>query len=448
MAHDTGLLTKGQDFAAALHDLERERATQDPAWLRELRRRALARFGRTGFPTTRDEAWRQTNLSAVAETAFAPAPPAPEVNWEDLEPWLWDAAGPRLVFVNGRLAPQWSRPDALAAVELRGISDTLGGPAGGGLEPLLGHCADCELYTLGGLNTACLADGAWIRIPSGVQLEAPLHILHLALPGAEPVIIHPRTLIELEPGSQALIVETYAALGEGFYFSNAVTELHVGANAQARYCKVQREGEQAVHVGLLALRQERDSATACHGLSLGSRLARHELHARLEGAGGDCHLGGLAVVGGEQHVDHHLRVEHVAPHCGSREVFKNVLADRSRAVFTGRIVVHPGAQQTDGKQTNKNLLLSPDAHVDTQPQLEIFANDVKCTHGATIGQLDDDALFYLRSRGIPAQAARSLLAYAFVAESLGEVSCEPLRRQMTELVLQRLPGGRGLVELV
>lgn len=414
-----------------------------PAWLAERRREGLARFTELGIPTTRDEDWRFTSLAPLTRTRFGLAPAErPPVPLTGLNPFQWAPAdAPCLVFVNGRLAPPLSHLQAPRGVQLASLASTI---AAGASEPER-HLAEMpdDAGTFVALNTAFLEDGAFVQIAADTVVETPIHLIYIALPGDNALLLNSRTLISVGPRSQCTIVESYFA-ETGTYFQNAVTQLIVGEEAVVDHYKVQRESLDAFHIGTLQLDQQRASQVRSHCLSLGGSLVRHNINAWLGGEGGDCHLNGLYLVGGSQHVDNHLRVAHAAPHCSSREIFKGILDGRSRGVFTGRIIVHKGAQQTDGKQTNHNLLLSDEAQVQTKPQLEIFADDVKCTHGATIGQLDADAIFYLRSRGIPESAARSLLTYAFAAESLDQIRIAALRAHIERLVRQRLPQGELL----
>jgi Fe-S cluster assembly protein SufD len=348
-----------------------------------------------------------------------------------------------LVLVNGRIAPELSRLPAGAGVRAGGLAAALR-EGGSGLEQHLAHYAEPADSSLVALNTAFLADGAYIHIPRRCVLEEPVQVVHVSVPGELPMAVHPRTLVLVEQEAQVSIVESYLGWG-GAYLTNAVTELVVREHAVVRHYKVTREAPGTFHLGTLQIHQEGQTDVLSHCLTLGGGLLRHNIGSALTGAGGHCRLLGLYLAGGDQHVDNHLRVEHVAPHCDSREVFKGILDGQARAVFTGRIVVHRGAQKTDAKQTNKNLMLSGTAQVNTKPQLEIHADDVKCTHGATIGQIDREALFYLRSRGMAEAAARSLLVYAFAGESLSEIAHEPLRRRLGQELAARLPQG-GLFE--
>ena len=289
-----------------------------------------------------------------------------------------------------------------------------------------------------------MEDGAYVHIPKGVYLEQPIHLVFVSTADAGPVVSHPRNLIVAETGSQATIIESYLGLGDGVYFTNAVTEIVVGENAVIDHYKVGREAQQAYHVGTTQIYQDRSSNASSHAVTIGGAIVRNDINTLLDGEGAQCTLNGLYLVSGRQHVDNHLRVEHAKPHCDSREFFKGVLDGHGKAVFTGRIIVRKDAQKTDAKQTNMNLLLSKHAQVDTKPQLEIFADDVKCTHGATIGQIDENAMFYLRSRGLSEPAARSLLVFAFASEAIDRIRPQLLRAQLRQMLFDRLPEGHRL----
>ena len=426
-----------QHYLAAHRAFAGNGAAKSPAWLKALRERGIARFGELGFPTTKMEDWRFTNVAPIAEARFELAKPSAVRHPPSaIAPFLiGDADQPRLVFVNGRFNAELSRngawPDgvtvgSLAAALARDperVERHLGAQAAHG--------------ALAALNTAFLSDGAFVHVPAGAQVDEPVQMLFLAVPGAEPLMVHPRTLVVVERGARAAVVETYAGPGDGRYWSNPVTELVVGEGARVDWHRVQREGPQAYHTGTSHSRQDRDSVVHLHAVALGGGLARHDIHTVLNGPGGEAILNGLYLPRGEQHVDHHTWIDHAAPHCETHEYFNGVLDEKARSVFNGRIIVRPGAQRTDSKQTNNNLLLSADAHADSQPQLEIYADDVKCTHGSTTGPLDDTALFYLRSRGVGADAARRLLTYGFAAEILDRMEVRPLRELLDALVRQR-----------
>ncbi len=425
--------TYSQDFAAAAA------AAPDGA-LGPLRQEAFDRFTELGFPTSRDEDWRFTSVAPIARTAFrlaargGRAPGGIGVpSW-----WRLDESWPTLVFVNGwfseRLSNVSAAPRGVRAESLAGLSD--GQPDA--LRRHLARHAPHSTDAFVALNTAFLADGAHVRSAEGTKVEQPLHLVFLSAPGREPTVSHPRVLVVAETGSRLTVIESYLGGPDGASLTNAVTEVVAADNAVVDHYKVVLEGE-GYHVGTTHFNQARDATVSSHVVTLGGAIVRNNITAVLDGEGGHCMLNGFYLVSGRRHVDNHLRVEHAKPHCDSREFFKGILEDQARAVFSGRIIVQKDAQKTDAKQTNMNLLLSEEAQVDSKPQLEIFADDVKCTHGATIGQVDDDAIFYLRARGLDERAARGTLVHAFAGESLDRIGPEALRERLRGLLRERLP---------
>ena len=414
-----------------------------PPWLREIREGAIARFAALGFPTMKQEAWRFTSVAPIAEQHFTLAPPlvsrlpSPAVV-ESLALGL----GPRIVVVDGRYAPGLSSlaglPEGVQATSL--AAATRAGPGGELAQRHLARYAPWQDNAFAALNTAFLADGAFVHIAADTALAQPLEILFLATSGAGggaadgPAVSHPRSLFVVERGARAALIESYASLADGVQWTNAVTETVVGEAARVELYRVQREGRNAYHIATTQSRQERDSYLALHALTLGGSLARHDITTVLDGPGAELILNGLYLLGGSQHADHHTVIDHAQPHCASHEFFNGVLAERSHGVFNGRIIVRPGAQRTDSKQTNNNLLLSTEARADSQPQLEIYADDVKCTHGSTVGPLDQTALYYLRSRGLSPETARSLVTYGFAAEILGRMQRPDVRERLDGLV--------------
>ena len=412
---------------------------EGPAWLPGVRRAAIDRFAAVGFPTTRDEEWRFTPVAPIAQTEFRPAGPG-AVTQAALAPFLFGhPEWPQLVFVNGKFAPELSVLPALpAGVRLENLASALR-TDGELLERHLTRHARPETTPFAALNTAFMGDGALVYVPPGVALEQPVHLLFVASPEAGGTVAHPRNLVVVERGARASVVESYVSLADGArYFTNAVTEVVSGEDAWTEHTRIQRESERAYHVGLTHVDQARGSHYRSFTLAMGGAIARHNLHVRLNAPGIETLMYGLYLTRGEQVVDNHTAIYHDHPNCNSWEVYKGVLDDRSRAVFNGKVLVKPEGQKTDAKQTNRNLLLSSAAKVDTKPQLEIFADDVKCTHGATVGFLDPLGLFYLRSRGIPTQTARKILTYAFAAEVVDEVALAPVREELNRLLLARL----------
>ncbi len=406
------------------------------AWLRELRGRALTRFAELGIPTTRDEEWRFTNISPIGETPFRMAGEAGGAAAALLEA-VDTGRAQRVVVINGRYSAelssaQWQRGvkvESLAAALARGGSE---------VEGLLGRIAAFDSRAFVALNTAFLQDGVFLRVPRGAIVERPVHLVFVsAASAAEPVMTHPRVLGIVGDGAQVRIVESYVGAEGSRYLTNAVAELEIGENAIVDHYKDQREAPAGFHIGLQAVRCARSSTFLSHAFTLGGQIVRNEAIAILNGEGVDCTLNGLYLSDGQRLVDNHTLIDHAQPHCGSHELYKGILAGRSRAVFNGKIIVRPDAQKTDAKQTNRALVLSDEAQINTKPQLEIFADDVKCTHGAAIGQLDEEALFYLRARGLTAREARDMLIHAFAGDILNRVKIDTLRAQLeTELFAQ------------
>jgi len=427
-------------FLASFAEIERTRALRDPAWLSALRQASVERFERLGFPSRRLEAWRTTNVAKLAGLGFGPAP---QREHKDNSSGLPEVArlelgGPRLVLIDGRHAPGLSSTTELpAGVWVGSLTDALE-QIPERIEPQLTDHAPQQVSAFVALNGALVEDGAVVIIPDGVRLEQPIHLVFASSGAETPTANSPRTLIVIGKGSEASVVETYTGIGEGAYLVNALSDAVVGDNATLNHYRVQLEGPAAYHISNSRSRQGRDSRYLHHNINLGGRLVRHDLGAVLDGEGGWCQLNGLNLTSGEQHLDNHTTLDHTKPNCDSRELYKGILSGNSRGVFNGRIVVRPEAQKTDSKQSNPNLLLSAGALANTRPQLEIYADDVRCTHGATIGCLDRDAVFYLRSRGLSDAEARGLLLEAFAGEVLQQIEPEPLRTYLQGLVSEQL----------
>jgi len=441
----TDVPDRTERYVAAFEAFARNGASGAPRWLRELREGAIARFAELGFPTMKQEEWRFTSVAPIADQRFilAHAPRSPLPAPADIER-LCVGVGPRVVFVDGRHAPALStRGEVESGVWAGSLAAALRADARG--EELarahLARHARWRESAFAALNTAFLADGAFVHVPAGVTLERPLEVVFLSTGRAAsdgPVVSHPRSLIVVDRGARASVVETYASASDGVYWTNAVTEVVVGEGAWAELYRVQQEGPQGFQVATTHSRQERDSYLGLHVVTLGAALARHDINAVLDGPGAELVLNGLYLLSGAQHADHHTVIDHAQPHCASHEFFNGVLAERAHGVFNGRIIVRPGAQRTDSKQTNNNLLLSTEARADSQPQLEIYADDVKCTHGSTVGPIDQMQLYYLRSRGLSPEAARSILTYGFGAEILDRMRHAEVRDRLDGLVRARL----------
>jgi Fe-S cluster assembly protein SufD len=411
---------------------EKRAAGQHLPWLRKLRADAFARFCEAGFPTTRDEDWRFTNVTGIARTPFQ-LPPAGTARLATPETALLrlPGAGARLVFVNGQFAEELSQiPPAVDASSLKQkIADSPETVRG-----LLGHYLQIQRDPFSALNTAFAEDGAYLQVERGVVLEAPVHLLFISTESDQPAMSHPRNLLVFADESEATVVEEYISLGSGPVLSNSATELIAGENTTISHYMIEREHAEAFNISTLRIQQGRSANVASHSLLLGGGLVRNNVHPVLAGEGGECLINGLFVGHGREHLDNYMHVEHASPHSSSRQFYNGILDGQAHGVFHGRIVVHKAAQKTDAKQTNRNLLLSDDAQIDTKPQLEIYADDVKCTHGATIGQIEDNALFYLRSRGIDEAAARRLLLLAFASECVQRMRPGAARAYVEQLI--------------
>jgi len=416
-----------QPWVAALD----QRPQGAPRWLQDLRDRAAARFTALGFPTVRDEEWRFTNVAPIASAEFKPANgDSARPTEEELAGYLYSDAENRIVIVNGSFSPELTRTEGLPAGVRVGSLAAAVTEQPDVVQRYFGQLADFAGRAFTALNTALAADGAYVHIPDGVVLEKPLHILFVTTNGGAPVMTSARALIVAGDRTQARIVETFAGPRGAVYFTNAVTELVAGENAVIDHYKVQEESFDAFHVASMHVHAARSANFSSHSFSLGAKLARNDANALLDGDGAECTLNGLYLADGERLVDNHTMIDHAKPHCPSHEVYKGILGGKARAVFNGKIVVRQDAQKTDAKQTNRALLLSDNASINTKPQLEIFADDVKCTHGAAIGQLDDDAIFYLRARGLTFFEARDMLIHAFAGQILDRVKIESLKQAL------------------
>jgi Fe-S cluster assembly protein SufD len=404
------------------------------SWTQGVRQAAFSRFAAIGFPSTQEEAWKHTNVAALAKIPFTPAGHAREPLRNDvlIRASCGQITGPRLVFVNGHYAPELSALQPLPEGVIVGSLTQAISANRGSVEPHLAGYASFQNHAFVALNTAFMQDGAFIHIPPGTNVAAPIHLLFVSTAPAQATVSYPRNLIVVDRGGQATVVESYVGVAHEVYLTNAVTEVVAGEHAVINHYRLQQESKAAFHMATLQVHQDRSSNVISHAIALGGALARNEVTAVLDGEGSECTLNGLFMVAGQQHVDNQTRIEHVQPYCTSRELYKGVLDGKGRGVFNGTIYVHKAAQKSNAKQTNKNLLLSPDAWINTKPQLEIYNNDVKCGHGSTIGRLDEEALFYLRSRGIGLEQARSLLTYAFASEMLSQINIEPMQAALHE----------------
>ncbi len=421
-------------------------ALHEPSWLRGRRTAAFARYVEKGLPGPRHEAWRHTPTAPLTRTRFEPADPDPGAPPQSLAEFRSRDEAALAVCVNGRFSRELSRVDpSLAGVEVTSLREALrSDPAG--IESLLGRALGEQAGSFAELNTAFAEDGVVVRIAPGVVLEKPVSVVHLAQPGERPTLCYLRTLVLAGRGSASRVLEVFLGPADRSYLVNSVTEVVAEDGARLDHYKLEQEGAQGLHVATLAVRLGRDAWFKDHAVLLGAALSRNDLTVRFSGEGGECLLDGLFVVDGKRVCDTHSRVEHATPRCTSRQLYKGILQEQARGIFNGLVVVAPGAQKTDATQTNKNLLLSREALVHSTPQLEILADDVKCKHGSTTGQVDPAALFYLRSRGIGESAARSLLTWAFAADLLRGIELAAVRRAAERRLQGQLPGFAGLLQ--
>lgn len=403
------------------------------AWLNRLRAEALERANALAAPTTRDEDWRFTDLAPLYKTPYQAATAPGALPRDAIERLFVPEAGSRLVFIDGHHVPELSLPGA-DGLAVGTVADSLR-VAAALIEGNLARLVGFETDPFAAVNTAYLQHGAVIVAPRDSRPERPVHVLFVSTQPER--ASYPRALVVAERGAELTFIEDYVSLADGAYFVNGVTEIVVGENARVRHVRVQREDERAFHIASCGVSLSRDARYVSHSISLGGRISRLNHGVRQDGEGTDCELDGLALIAGRQLADTHSSIDHARPNGRSRQLHKCIVDGAAHAVFNGRIAVHRGAQRTDSAQSSRNLLLTGRAHVDTKPQLEILADDVKCAHGATVGQLDPDHVFYLRSRGLSEAAARNLLTYAFAAEIVDRIPVASLRAQLEALVTRR-----------
>jgi len=423
--------------------LAQAREGRDPAWLQNLREKAGAVYESLNFPTTRDEEWKYTNVAPIMKVPYRELFD-PELNGlnrltaRDVEPFIFaESRDSRLVFVNGAFSRELSSLTALSNGCVAGNLSEIPSEHANVTRDHLAAYADYRDATFTALNTASVGDGAFVYIPGGKAVDAPIHLLFIST-AEEPVASHTRVLIVAGAGAVATVIESYVSLGEGVYFTNAVTEVVVKEDAVITHYRFQQESERAFHIATTQVHQERASNYASYAVSLGAEIARHDLSVALTGENIETTIDGLYVVTGQQHTDSHTSIDHQKPHSVSNQLYKGILDGRSRAIFNGKVFVREGALLTDARQLNKNLLLSSDAHVDTKPQLEIFADDVKCAHGATVGQLESEELFYLSTRGITPERARALLTYGFAEDVINRIKLKSAREHLDRVILDKL----------
>lgn len=435
--------TKYERYLADFRALEQAAGVNGATWLHELRSRAFARFHELGFPTARrgNEKWKYTDVRPIAEAVFEYplTPPQRDLALADITPLLpWDPSWTTIVFLDGHYAPSLSSADPAQGVQVTSLTEALASD-GVDIEQHLARYASPDDDAFIALNTAFLRDGAFIAIPDGSSPAAPLHIVFITTERGHPSVSYPRVLLLAGQHTNAIVLESYLGLASSRYLTNAVTEIVLGEGAELHHYRYLRESPDAFHIANTKVYQGRDSRYTSTAFAMGCAIARHDLHAILDAPGAYCNLLGLYMVSGTQHIDNALNIDHLKPHGTSHQYYKGILAGKSRAVFSGRVIVHRDAQKTFATQEDKNLVLSNEAEVDTKPSLEIYADDVQVTHGATAGQFEEDAVFYLQSRGIDLETASRLLINAFASEIIDTIQLEPLRAYLHELTSSSLP---------
>lgn len=432
-------------YEAAFRQATETRSSDEPAWLQILRQNSFDQFADAGFPDIKQEEWKYTNVASIARADFVPVlvSNGTALTKDDaLAPFVYEEARQsRLVFVNGMFRKDLSAWEALPAnVVAMDLRDALHSSEH---EPTVREYLEHPALANGfaALNTALFTSGLFLKIPRGVAVEAPIHLLFIGENAADgpPPAAFPRVMIVMEENSSATIIESYASpQDEGVYLTNAIIDVSLADDARLQHYKIQRESIGAFHVATTRAELGPKSNYSITTINFGAALSRHDIRVQMDHEGAECSVDGLYMVDGSQHTDTHSVIDHRRPNCTSHQLYKGILDGKSRAVFNGKVFVRHGAQQTDARQTNKNLLLSTDARVDTKPQLEIYADDVKCTHGAAVGQLDEDEMFYLESRGINPALARNMLTYGFAEEVIERIGIESIRRELDAAVLNRL----------
>ena len=434
----TELVRPENKYQAAFHTLRQ--TSPAASWVELVRGSAMDRFELLGFPSVKEEEWKYTNLAPLAKESFQPAAASPEVSRDDVERFGYDeTAGAHIVLINGFVREDLSVTSGLGQVVALDLFSAIADARYSKIvREYLARDADYLDNGLTALNTAFLRSGVFILIPKNIELETPLQITYVSDSGETNNISFPRLLLVAEENSSATVIESYVATNKERYFTNAVAEIILKEGARVEHYRLQRESNKAFHVATTSAELERGSSYDATAINLGGQLSRHDISVVMDHEGAECWVDGLYVVGPEQHADTHSLIDHKQPHCTSHQLYKGILDGNGRAVFNGKIFVRPGAQKTDAMQTNKNLLLSNQARVDTKPQLEIYADDVKCAHGAAVGQIDEDELFYLQARGINPELGRNLLTYGFAEEVIAKIKVDSIRTQLDEAVLNQI----------
>lgn len=411
---------------------------ESAAPIHKIRKEAISNFSNLDFPNTKNEEWKYTNIAPLLKYNFKPASKKQEINQEQVDKFLFaESDHILLVFVNGHFAGELSKVNDLPdGVVIGSIADAIKvkSPV---VEKHFGKYADYKNQIFTALSTAYTRDGAFVFVPDGKIVENTIHVLFLTGNSEENILTQPRNLFVAGKNSQVTIIEHYASLDENIYFTNAVTEIYAGESAVFDHIKLQEESKKAFHIARMEVEQERTSNFSSHAISLGGDISRNDFNSRFNDEGGECMMNGLFLTNGSQLFDVHTLIDHAKPHCNSHEHYKGILDDKSRGVFNGKVIVRQDAQKTNAFQENNNIILSDDALVNTKPQLEIFADDVKCSHGATIGQLDDDSMFYLKSRGIGEETARAILIHAFASDVIQSIKIKAIKDYVEKILADR-----------
>lgn len=440
-------IQNGSSLLAGFTGIKQDRWQEAPQWLTNIREQGRRYFEETGLPHRRIEEWKYTDVSTLAQFDFAPPTPLPQVPEKKTvdKLLLSDSLSPlRIVFVNGFHSSALSTLDNLpSGVTVKSLADTLKDKQSRLLlEKHLAAYALPEENIFVALNNAFIEDGAWIHVPAGVRIDQPIHIVYLSTDGdpakIQPATHHPRNLVVVEPGASLVIIEEYIGNSQTPYFNNPVTEIAMNNDTDVTHYKLQRESRNAYHIATIQVQQGERSRFISQSVSLGAQLARNDINSNLTGPNSHCTMDGLYMIRDSQHVDNHTMIHHDAPDCTSSEVYHGILDDKARGVFNGKIYVEKSAQKTDSQQTSRAMMLSGDCRIDAKPQLEIFADNVKCTHGATVGQLDEDSLYYLQTRGISTDEARKMLTLGFAQQVTESFEWEPLRKSLHAFLSKEL----------
>ncbi len=442
---ETSAVTKNfssaTSYLKAFELFEQNGFKSDPGWLRQLRKTAIDSFVSLGFPTMLSENWRYTNLTQLTQTQFQLSGRPSNLSFDDIKSFLFGKEDwPRLVFINGIFYEQLSFIKKESGIVIQNLQTALTENSEI-VKQHLNRYADFKQNAFTALNTAFFHDGAFIHLTKGKVLKEPVHLLFISTSSEPKVQLNSyRNLIVLEENAQASIIDNYGSISDGQYFNNSVTEIILQKGAQAQYHKLERESQNSFHIGMTQVNQIESTKFFSSAITLDGGLVRNGLNVILNGEHSECELNGLYMISGNEHVDNYTLIDHPKPNAKSRQVYKGILAGKSTAVFSGKVFVHENAQKTDASQTNKNLLLSKHATVNTKPQLEIFADDVKCTHGAAVGQLEDEAIFYLKTRGIDERSASRLLSYGFAGEVIDTIQIEPVKQELNRILSEKLDG--------